>query len=70
MDDLDVSRLRSDTLTKLRVVLAHDPRPSPLINHLADYVSERDPVKKRQVARRFYTRLNKALENVGKFPKP
>jgi hypothetical protein len=57
--------LRKATLEKLRVVLQHEPQPSPLVQHLADYVSEQDPVRKRQVARRFYTRLNKAMENVS-----
>lgn len=51
-------------LQKLRVVLGHEPKQSPLVQALADYVVEPDPTRKKQISRRFYTRLSKELKTV------
>lgn len=52
---------RGEILARLKVALAHEPKPSPLVQYLADYAVEKDPVVRRQISRRFYTRLNKSL---------
>lgn len=51
-------------LRKLRIILAHEPKPSPLVSCLADYAVEKDPVMKRYIMRRFYVRLNAKLKKL------